>query len=142
MERGDEIGQLADAFSHMSEAIATREAHISELAYRDALTGLPNRAFFTERLQDGVASAGKCGEPLAVLTLDMDRFKMVNDALGHDLGDLLLIEVGKRLRRRSATRAIRSCAWAATNSRCFCPVRMRAWHAASRCASRMRSTGR
>jgi diguanylate cyclase (GGDEF)-like protein len=99
MGRGDEIGQLADAFSHMSEAIATREAHISELAYRDALTGLPNRAFFTERLQDGVTAAGKCGEPLAVLTLDMDRFKMVNDALGHDLGDLLLIEVGKRLRQ-------------------------------------------
>jgi diguanylate cyclase (GGDEF)-like protein len=98
MSRNDEIGQLADAFSVMTEAISSRETRISELAYRDALTGLPNRAFFIERLTDAVQDAGKRGDALAVLTLDMDRFKMVNDALGHDLGDLLLVEVGRRLR--------------------------------------------
>ncbi|OYW33769.1 MAG: GGDEF domain-containing protein [Methyloversatilis sp. 12-65-5] len=98
MDRRDEIGQLADAFSHMTEAISTREARISELAYRDVLTGLPNRAYFVERLNDGVEEAKQGGGALAVLTLDMDRFKMVNDALGHGLGDLLLVEVGKRLR--------------------------------------------
>ena len=98
MDRRDEIGQLADAFSHMTEAISTREARISELAYRDTLTGLPNRAYFVERLADGVRDAKSRDGALAVLTLDMDRFKMVNDALGHGLGDLLLVEVGKRLR--------------------------------------------
>lgn len=98
MDRRDEIGQLADAFSHMTEAISTREARISELAYRDTLTGLPNRAYFVERLTEGVRDAKTRDGALAVLTLDMDRFKMVNDALGHGLGDLLLVEVGKRLR--------------------------------------------
>ncbi|MDP3871881.1 MAG: EAL domain-containing protein [Methyloversatilis sp.] len=98
MDRRDEIGQLADAFSHMTDAISTREARISELAYRDTLTGLPNRAYFVERLTDGVRDAKTRDGALAVLTLDMDRFKMVNDALGHGLGDLLLVEVGKRLR--------------------------------------------
>ncbi len=97
MARRDEIGQLADAFSHMTEAISTREARISEMAYRDVLTGLPNRACFLELLAGRLNEIANTDGALAVLTLDMDRFKMVNDALGHDFGDLLLVEVGKRL---------------------------------------------
>lgn len=98
VERGDEIGQLADAFSLMTEAIASREARISELAYRDALTGLPNRVHFMEQLHAAVELAALRAQQIAVLTLDIDRFKLINDALGHGFGDLVLCEVGRRLR--------------------------------------------
>ncbi|MDO9597538.1 MAG: EAL domain-containing protein [Azoarcus sp.] len=98
IESGDEIGQLADAFAHMTDAISSREARISELAYRDALTGLPNRVHFLERVGTAMAAAAAEGQRLAVLTLDIDRFKLVNDTLGHGFGDLLLREVAQRLR--------------------------------------------
>ena len=96
--RGDEIGQLANAFAHMTDAISLRETRISELAYYDVLTGLPNRAYFTERLEESLRAAAAAGGDLAVVCLDVDRFKMVNDTLGHELGDLLLCEVARRLR--------------------------------------------
>ena len=96
--RGDEIGQLADAFVHMTGTIASREARITELAYYDALTGLPNRAYFAERLDEYIREAGARSASVAVVSLDLDRFKMVNDTLGHDFGDLLLKEVARRLR--------------------------------------------
>lgn len=95
LARGDEIGTLADAFGHMAGAIATRETRITELAFYDALTGLPNRASFVERLKEHLDSAD--GD-VAVVSLDVDRFRMVNDTLGHDFGDLLLREVARRLR--------------------------------------------
>ncbi|MFZ5507510.1 MAG: EAL domain-containing protein [Pseudomonadota bacterium] len=96
--RGDEIGQLANAFVHMTDAISLRETRISELAYYDVLTGLPNRAYFTERLEESLRTAAADSSDLAVVCLDVDRFKMVNDTLGHELGDLLLREVARRLR--------------------------------------------
>jgi diguanylate cyclase (GGDEF)-like protein len=96
--RGDEIGQLANAFVHMTDAISLRETRISELAYYDVLTGLPNRAYFTERLEESLRAAAAGSGDLAVVCLDVDRFKMVNDTLGHELGDLLLREVARRLR--------------------------------------------
>lgn len=96
--RGDEIGQLANAFVHMTDAISLRETRISELAYYDVLTGLPNRAYFTERLEESLRAAAADDSDLAVVCLDVDRFKMVNDTLGHELGDLLLREVARRLR--------------------------------------------
>ncbi|WP_018412086.1 putative bifunctional diguanylate cyclase/phosphodiesterase [Methyloversatilis thermotolerans] len=98
LSRGDEIGELADAFSAMTGEIANREARISELAYYDGLTGLPNRAWFGERLADAVGDALRSEGTVAVITLDLDRFRMVNDALGHGVGDLLLQKVGRRLR--------------------------------------------
>lgn len=98
LARGDEIGQLADAFGHMTTAIAEREARISELAYRDSLTGLPNRVRFVQLLETALRDAGHHAEAVAVLMLDIDRFKLVNDTLGHALGDLLLVEVAQRLR--------------------------------------------
>jgi diguanylate cyclase (GGDEF)-like protein len=68
------------------------------LAYHDALTGLPNRLLFFEHLARAVANASRCGSSLAVLYLDIDRFKLVNDSLGHTVGDHLLEAVAKRLR--------------------------------------------
>lgn len=95
--RDDEIGRLTDAFGLMSQAISEREARISELAYRDSLTGLPNRVDFAERLRQALIEASAVAAPLAVLSLDIDRFKMVNDTLGHRFGDLLLREIAARL---------------------------------------------
>jgi predicted signal transduction protein with EAL and GGDEF domain len=94
----DEIGQLARAFKQMQEGIQEREQRITELAYMDRLTGLPNRALFADRLQQAIASAMRGGTPLAVMMMDLDRFKYVNDTLGHPIGDMLLCEVAKRLR--------------------------------------------
>ncbi|MEH6358116.1 MAG: EAL domain-containing protein [Pseudomonadales bacterium] len=72
------------------------EKYIRELAYNDSLTGLPNRTMFTETLKDMIAACdGK--DMIAVLFLDLDRFKLVNDTFGHDAGDLLLKVVAERL---------------------------------------------
>ena len=107
IRQNDEIGDLALAFDQMRERITDRESRILDLAYRDALTGLPNRVLFSDRLQQAIALARRLGRPLTVVILDLDRFKTVNDSLGHQGGDLLLVEVGKRLmdviRRQSDT---------------------------------------
>jgi diguanylate cyclase (GGDEF)-like protein/PAS domain S-box-containing protein len=75
------------------------EAQIAHLAYHDPLTDLPNRQLFLDRLSVAIARAQRRHETLAVLFIDLDRFKVINDSLGHPIGDLLLKEVGKRLRR-------------------------------------------
>ncbi|HKR23776.1 MAG TPA: EAL domain-containing protein [Allosphingosinicella sp.] len=73
-------------------------ARIAHLAYHDSLTGLPNRAVFTEHLARSVDKAAEQATPLAVLCIDLDGFKTVNDLYGHPAGDELLIEVAQRLR--------------------------------------------
>ncbi|HYI64303.1 MAG TPA: EAL domain-containing protein [Allosphingosinicella sp.] len=73
-------------------------ARIAHLAYHDALTGLPNRAVFTDHLARNVDRAAAQTEPLAILCIDLDGFKAVNDIYGHPAGDELLIEVAHRLR--------------------------------------------
>ena len=70
------------------------EARASYLAHHDELTGLPNRALFMDRLQQAIARAGRIGHSVAVLFLDLDRFKNINDSLGHATGDELLKRVG------------------------------------------------
>ncbi len=94
----DEIGALAEAFRHMREGIAAHEGEILRLAYKDQLTDLPNRALFNDRLAGAVNLARRNGSPLAVMIMDLDRFKHINDTLGHAIGDKLLREVGTRLR--------------------------------------------
>ena len=95
--RNDEIGDLARAVRTMSEDIASRETRILDLAYRDPLTDLPNRAMFAEKLQSALANTSAAGS-VAVMLMDLDHFKYVNDTVGHPIGDLLLREVGTRLR--------------------------------------------
>jgi diguanylate cyclase (GGDEF)-like protein len=73
------------------------EIRIRHLAYHDILTGLPNRALFSDRLTQALHRAERSGEKLAVLFFDLDDFKFVNDTHGHRIGDLLLIEVSQRL---------------------------------------------
>jgi diguanylate cyclase (GGDEF)-like protein len=98
IHQSDEIGELARAFNQMQDGIAERERRITELAYMDRLTGLPNRSLFSDRLQQAIAAALRSNRPLSVMMMDLDRFKYVNDTLGHPIGDMLLCEVAKRLR--------------------------------------------
>lgn len=74
------------------------EERLAHQAFHDALTGLPNRAFFLDRLQHALAHPVQGGPTLAVIFLDLDRFKVVNDGLGHAMGDQLLVAVAERLR--------------------------------------------
>jgi diguanylate cyclase (GGDEF)-like protein/PAS domain S-box-containing protein len=75
-----------------------QEARIEHLAYHDALTGLPNRAMLADRLAQALAQAQRRELESAVLFIDLDRFKLVNDSLGHAAGDALLQEVARRVR--------------------------------------------
>jgi diguanylate cyclase (GGDEF)-like protein/PAS domain S-box-containing protein len=93
--RGAQLAILAVRDITERKVAAARIAH---LAYHDSLTGLPNRAVFTEHLARTVARAGKSEEPVAVICIDLDGFKAVNDLYGHPAGDELLVGVAHRLR--------------------------------------------
>jgi diguanylate cyclase (GGDEF)-like protein/PAS domain S-box-containing protein len=81
------------------EALA-RQAELNEhLALHDGLTGLPNRTLFRDRIEQATAAHARAGRDFAVLVLDLDRFKEINDTLGHHMGDILLEELGRRLER-------------------------------------------
>ena len=86
--------------SQIAQFIARKQAesHLRFFANHDALTGLPNRAMFTERLAQAVAQAQRHHRRGAVLFMDLDRFKIINDTLGHEAGDVLLKELAARLR--------------------------------------------
>lgn len=95
--RGD--AETVQAISAFVAAILSqrRVAEIEHMANHDALTGLPNVRLGTERLQQAIASAGRIGTSVALLYIDLDGFKAVNDALGHVAGDAALREVAQRL---------------------------------------------
>jgi diguanylate cyclase len=87
--------ELRDAQSRRDRRSA--EERLQYLAYCDPLTELPNRALLQDRLQQAIVSSHRDGEPLSLLMLDLDRFKEVNDTLGHHIGDRLLHQVGRRM---------------------------------------------
>lgn len=101
------INPLLDEFDNVSNLLlVTRditdrkqsEETIHHLAYHDPLTDLPNRRMYVQHLNREIMQAKRFGSKLAVLFLDMDRFKDINDSFGHEIGDLLLVEAAKRLR--------------------------------------------
>jgi len=96
--RKDELGELAHVFNHMQRGISEREQQIAHQAFHDALTGLPNRANVEEQLSSTIAQSRGGASPIAVMMVDLNRFKEINDTLGHPIGDLLLIGLGQRLR--------------------------------------------
>lgn len=94
-ESGEFLGRRAsnrDITDHKND-----EARIQQLAFFDVLTGLPNRRMLSDRLDHGLAQARRFGRSLAVMFLDLDHFKQINDTLGHDAGDELLKHVANRL---------------------------------------------
>ncbi|MBF2049941.1 MAG: EAL domain-containing protein [Elainella sp. C42_A2020_010] len=94
---GDSVIGRVWSFRDVTERLQT-EAKIRYQASHDLLTGLPNRMFFNQRLADALAEAIRQQKLLAVMFIDLDRFKLINDSLGHAAGDQLLQEVAQRLR--------------------------------------------
>ena len=95
---GKPEGFLASA-RDVTERVAL-ERRLEHQALHDPLTGLPNRALFLDRLGHALERSARSGKASAVLFLDLDNFKYINDSLGHEAGDRLLVEVGRRLPRR------------------------------------------
>jgi len=94
-EKG-EVENFIAIYTNLQEIIATQE-RAEYLAYHDALTGLPNRAYFDLRIVDIMDIAKRMGEEVALLFMDLDRFKVINDTLGHSVGDGMLVELSKRI---------------------------------------------
>jgi len=98
-ETDDELGDTVDAFNDMLSEIESDKKHMFKLAHYDHLTQLPNRRMFAERIDVAINGTHKNpDELLAVMLLDLDKFKDVNDTLGHDIGDTLLKEFAERIR--------------------------------------------
>ena len=104
-DRRDELGQLGEHLNEVHaqidtlfEQLETQTAELEQLALHDALTGLPNRTLFSELVHAATARASRDGSRLALLFIDIDRFKTVNDTLGHAAGDALLVTLAQRMR--------------------------------------------
>jgi diguanylate cyclase (GGDEF)-like protein len=94
----EELGQLARAFDDMAGALQQRERKLQEQAISDPLTGLYNRRYLDEFLPRELARSGRSATPVAVMLIDLDHFKRVNDSSGHEAGDIALRAVGNLLR--------------------------------------------
>lgn len=111
VRRADEVGRLTERFNDMLRRIQISQAdlrhklaqeqvagqQLHQMAHQDSLTGLPNRLFFQGELQRSLALNGERGELMALMFIDLDNFKAVNDQHGHDAGDAVLREVARRM---------------------------------------------
>lgn len=95
--RDDEVGRLTTAFNQLLDKLTRSQVKLERMAHHDELTGLPNRALLADRMHQGLARARRNGLRIAVLYLDLDGFKPINDSLGHSVGDQALVEVARRL---------------------------------------------
>jgi diguanylate cyclase (GGDEF)-like protein/PAS domain S-box-containing protein len=95
----EELKRTAAELVRSNAELQRSASHLSHLANHDPLTGLPNRKLFLERLNQSIAWASDHDQLVALLFLDLDGFKQINDSLGHDIGDLLLKAVADRLNR-------------------------------------------
>jgi diguanylate cyclase (GGDEF)-like protein len=91
------VESLERVITARTEKLEAANLQLRHLATHDALTGLPNRVLLDDRLAQAIAHADRDGQPFAVLMLDLDRFKLINDSLGHRSGDIVLNEVARRL---------------------------------------------
>lgn len=105
VDRHDEIGELARNFDRMQttlfdqmQALERSQQELSELARLDGLTGLANRRMFHESLQNALAQRRRTGQVVALLYVDLDHFKQINDTYGHEAGDAVLVAMAQRLR--------------------------------------------
>ncbi len=92
-----EIVELATDFNNMSGELSTLYRTLENMAFTDALTGMPNRVLFYDRLEQITMSASRYKTQFALMMMDLNRFKNINDTLGHHIGDRLLKTVGERL---------------------------------------------
>lgn len=95
--RPDEVGNMVEGFNYLLEKLRESDQRMAHLAHHDALTGLPNRLSFLSRMQQNAALAQRQKTGLALMFIDLDNFKPVNDLYGHDAGDHLLRQVAERL---------------------------------------------
>jgi diguanylate cyclase (GGDEF)-like protein len=95
---------LAPILRRVTLRLRRQMEEIERRAYYDELTGLPNRALYRDRIEQAILAAHRDGDQATLMLLDVDRFKEVNDALGHDTGDLLLQELARRLRETLRTK--------------------------------------
>jgi diguanylate cyclase (GGDEF)-like protein len=93
----DEVGQLSVAVEDMINSMRLHNLKLTNVAYHDKITGLPNRHYFNERLQQTLSLSARNNSRCCVLFIDLDRFKYVNDTFGHDVGDELLCMVAASL---------------------------------------------
>ena len=94
----DEVGSLSNAFGEMMSQIRERDLSLQQLAYYDRITDIPNRHYFEERIAQAVTNAERYGTTCYLLMIDLDDFKIVNDTLGHHIGDDLLRYVSETLK--------------------------------------------
>lgn len=92
-----ETRQLVTAFTHMHQEVQKRQEELEHQALHDALTSLPNRSLLHDRLEHAIATAHREKRVLALMMLDLDRFKEINDTLGHHVGDAVLQQISAKL---------------------------------------------